>query len=105
MADVIRFSWGTEYYVDRDFDLNTLRQLTPVKEVGREYIFDSEGEGPTVYIGKKICYEASNLTTAEEEELRKKSKQYETWWKEEQQVTEKLKDKLASITEKIEEEE
>jgi hypothetical protein len=97
--DIIKFGWSEEYAVDETFDLNCLRELIKVKELGRGYALDAEKSGIVVHIGKgslvAIAEEAAeNLKIRD---LEDNLDSYRRAYEESQKTVKQLKEKLTNI--------
>jgi len=101
MTDIIRFAYGCEYAVSRVFDLNILKELESVKEVGGKYVFDQESNGITVEINRRIVDQEEDVYTLKIKDVEQKAEQYRRWWEDEQKCKEAIQRKLEAISQQV----
>jgi len=81
MTDVITFGWGEEYAVRGNFDLNTLRDLIKVKEVGGKYVLDDpERTNIVVKVNKPVAFNREDIENAEFIEAKGSADLYKKWY-------------------------
>ena len=96
--DIIEFGWNYHFAVSDTFNLNTLRQLMPVKEEGKKFIPADEDTGSVrILLNKSVTFHPDEVEEAKLEKAESDVEQYSRWWKEEQGKSKKLEEELKCL--------
>lgn len=102
MTEILKISYGDEFALSDDFDLNQLRKIKRVSKLKDKYIADVKQDFELSF-GETLVKDEEEKENLKFDAMKQDKEQYERWWSEGNTEKNKLNEKIKCLQIEIDE--